>query len=216
MYSTNSNTDSGQFNKQSSYSPNTTQPVYNQALSVEIFDELMNGRMINREILGSNGKFEPNPQYKEIMDNLSLYKQQYKMSGYTLVANANLDEGFIYIIKGEAYEISKTELAMKAYCLLLLIGKYLTSNNLTMSKIIDEQGGLTTSDFSKMQTMENIAEILENANMQDDLLKNVKSILVDRHIMYKKVGDELGQDRYILSNAGKAFYDELVEQVEVV
>ena len=48
--------------------------------SVEIYNHLMNGRIINRERLGSHGEFESEALFSEIMDNLGDYKNQYAMS----------------------------------------------------------------------------------------------------------------------------------------
>ena len=44
--------------------------------SVEIYNHLMNGRIINRERLGSHGEIESEALFSEIMDNLGDYKNQ--------------------------------------------------------------------------------------------------------------------------------------------
>ncbi len=43
-------------------------------------------------------------------------------------------------------------------------------------------------------------------NMDEDLFKNIKSILVERHIIYEHPVTQ----NYLLSNAGKAFFEELM------
>lgn len=170
--------------------------------SVEIYNHLMNGRIINRQRLGSHGEFESEPLFSEIMDNLGDYKNQYAMSGFSLIANAD----YVYIIKGQAHDISKTDIAMKAYCLLLLIGKYLTTHNYRLEKLSASSGGLSQAEFNKIQSMPQTKEILERANMGEDLFKSVKSILIERHIMFENPIT----GHFILSDAGRAFYDELM------
>lgn len=176
--------------------------MVNMQKSVKIYDHLMNGRIINRQRLGTNGEFEPEPLFAEIMDNLGDYKNQYAMSGFSLVANAD----YVYIIKGQAHDISKTDIAMKAYCLLLLIGKYLTTHNYRLEKLSASSGGLSQAEFNKIQSMPQTKEILERANMGEDLFKSVKSILIERHIMFENPIT----GHFILSDAGRAFYDELM------
>lgn len=170
--------------------------------SVEIYNHLMNGRIINRERLGSHGGFEPEPLFSEIMDNLGDYKNQYAMSGFSLIANAD----YVYIIRGQTHDITKTDIAMKAYCLLLLLGKYITSHNYRLEKLSAVTGGLSLAEFNKIQAMPETKEILERANMSENLFKNIKSILVERHIMYEHPMTQ----HYMLSNSGKAFFEELM------
>lgn len=170
--------------------------------SVEIYNHLMNGRIINRERLGSHGEFESEALFSEIMDNLGDYKNQYAISGFSLIANAD----YVYIIKGQAHDMAKTDIAMKAYCLLLLLGKYITSHNYRLEKLSVANGGLSLAEFNKIQAMPETKEILERANMGEDLFKSIKSILVERHIMYVHPITQ----NYLLSNSGKAFFEELM------
>ena len=128
------------------------------------------------------------------------------MGGFSLIANAD----YAYLIKGDSYEIGKTEIAMKAYCLLLLLGKYLTTHNYTLSKLTSEKGGLTQADFHKIEVMPHTQEILERAGMGDDLFRNIKSILIERGVMFEKPSEQ----KFVLSNAGKAFFDELMMSFE--
>lgn len=54
--------------------------------SVEIYDHLMNGRIINKRHLGSHGDFEANPMFEEVIKNLEVYRNQYEMCGFSLIA----------------------------------------------------------------------------------------------------------------------------------
>lgn len=174
--------------------------------SVKIYNHLMNGRILNRQILASHGAFENDPLFSELMDNLEDYRRQYQMGGFSLIANAD----YAYLIKGDSYEIGKSEIAMKAYCLLLLLGKYLTTHNYTLSKLTSEKGGLSQADFHKIEAMPHTQEILERAGMGDDLFRNIKSILIERGVMFEKPSEQ----KFVLSNAGKAFFDELMISFE--
>ncbi|TXD97550.1 hypothetical protein ES754_00760 [Psychrobacter frigidicola] len=169
--------------------------------SVEIYDHLMNGRIVNKRRLGSHGSFEPNPMFEEVIKNLDVYKNQYDMCGFSLLANTE----FIYIIKGNAYELGKTEIAMKAYCLLLIIGKYVTSHNYKVDKLNSASGGLTLSDIDKIGLLQDTAEILQRAGMNEDMFKSIKSTLIERQIMFE---NPITQN-FVLSDSGMAFYEEL-------
>lgn len=169
--------------------------------SVEIYDHLMNGRIINKRRLGSHGDFESNPMFEEIIKNLELYKNQYDMCGFSLVANTE----FIYIVKGNAYDIGKTEIAMKAYCLLLIIGKYVTSHNYKIDKLSSASDGLMLSDIDKIGLLPDTVEILQRAGLNEDLFKSIKSTLIERQIMFENPITQ----HFVLSDSGMAFYEEL-------
>lgn len=101
--------------------------MVNLQTSEQIFSTLMNGRIINREKI-DNDVLVPEPLFMEIMDNLQAYQKQYEMSGYTFIHSGE----YVYIIEDEK---GKTDIAMKAQILLLLIGKYLNNNNFSLQKI---------------------------------------------------------------------------------
>lgn len=178
--------------------------MYNAVTSRKIFNELMNGRIVNKMILDNSDSFSTNPLFTEIMDNLDDYRTQYKMSGYDFVESPD----YIYI-RERAFEKGdlKTDITMKACVLLLLMGKYLTENNYRISKLTDPTGGLTEADFEAIQGMPDTAEILEKSGMKQNFSKSVGSTLIERNIMLQKIGSEA----YILSDSGKAFFDEIVE-----
>jgi len=177
--------------------------MYNAAISQRIFSELMNGRIINKTIIDNSNSFTVNPLFTEIMDNLDDYRTQYKMSGYEFVESPD----YIYIRErtGDTNNL-KTDITMKACVLLLLMGKYLTENNYRISKLIDPTGGLTEADFEAIQDMPDTAEILEKSSMKRDFSASIKPILVERNIMLQKIGEST----FILSDSGRAFFDEIV------
>ena len=151
--------------------------------SEQIFNTLMNGRIINREII-DNDVLVANPLFNEIMDNLEVYKKQYEMSGFKFLHSGD----YVYITEDEK---NKTDIAMKAQILLLLIGKYLNNNNYSLQKIKHLNVGLTRSDILGVQAMPETIEF--------------KNILVERHILLEKTSSE----SFILSAIGEKFFDEL-------
>ena len=64
--------------------------------SEQIFNTLMNGRIINREII-DNDVLVANPLFNEIMDNLEVYKKQYEMSGFKFLHSGD----YVYITEDE-------------------------------------------------------------------------------------------------------------------
>lgn len=171
--------------------------MLNLQRSEQIFNTLMNGRVINREII-DNDVLVPNPLFNEIMDHLEDYQKQYEMSGFQFVHSGD----YVYITEDEK---SKTEIAMKAQILLLLIGKYLNNNNFSLQKIKHLNVGLTRSDITGIQNMPETIELLNRAGMGDDVFSQIKNILVERHILLEKTTS----DAFILSAIGEKFFDEL-------
>lgn len=178
-------------------------------MSADIYNEFMNGRMINRQIVSDNGEFVPNPFFTEVMDNMGDYTKQYRMSGYTIEYNTD----YLYLYKGQIHESSKTELSMKAYILLMIIGHYVntqgfvTTHDRASSKLSSINGGLTLADIDKIQETPIMKEMLERADMKGDLYKVIKSILIERHIMHRNPVT----NNIILSGAGARFFDEITE-----
>lgn len=175
--------------------------------SAEIFNHLMNGRIINRELMGSHGSFENNPLFSEVMDNREDYSKQYKMSGFHLVESAE----YIYIIKGQEFDIAKTQIAMKAYFLLTILSKYATSNNIAIGKLWSAEGGISPAEIVKIEELRDTKEILERCNLDDSLYKNIKVIMVDRDIAYIHPVSQ----NIVLSNAGKQFFEDIRNDFEI-
>lgn len=172
----------------------------NTRLSASIFSELMNGRVINKEVI-DNDSFKLNPLFTEVMDNLVEYQKHYEMCGYHFVDTAD----YIYIMDRNQKDELKTDIAMKAQVLLLLIGKYLNNNNYSTHKISSLSAGLTMADISAIQSMPDTEELLERTDMKSELFANIKNILVDRYILLEKTSTQ----SYVLSAIGRQFFEEL-------
>lgn len=177
----------------------------NMGLSVRIFDELMNGRIINKHKLSNNGEPMAEPLFTEIMDNLGEYRKSYAMNGFELVETPT----YVYLNDAGSLE-GKTDISMKVYFMLLIIGKYLTANGQALSKITSHTGGLTPDDFKKMLEMPYVEQILEKARIdikdEEGLTSTIKTLLVERGVMLEKPSSQ----SFVLSDAGKAFFAELM------
>lgn len=178
--------------------------MFDARLSIEIFSQLMNGKIINKHILNNNGEFIENTLHTEIMENLNDYRMQYRMCGYSFVESST----YIFIREqGRQPGDLKTDITMKVCVLLLLLGKYLTEHNYRIGKLTEPSGGITNADFEVIQQMPDTQEILEKSGLNSDLPTAIKSVLVDRYILLQKPGSLA----YILSDSGKAFFEEIVK-----
>ncbi|UZE97235.1 condensin complex protein MksE [Alkalimarinus alittae] len=176
--------------------------MFNQTKSVQIFNELMNGKVINKSILNNSGSRVDNELFVEIMDNLDVYHNQYRMNGYDFV-----DKSSYVLIRERSgqKEDLKTDATMKVCVLLLLIGKFINEHNYKIGKLTEANGGLTKSDFEDIEKMPDTAELLDKSGLKKGLWVAIKSNLIDRNILLEMPS----AGKYILSDAGIAFYDEI-------
>lgn len=178
--------------------------MFKASLSNLIFQELMNGKIINKHRLDNSANLVENDLFAEIMQNDSAYRTQYEMSGYEFVLN----ESFVLIReKGFDSATLKTDVTMKAYVLLLLLAKYLNEQNYRFTKLTDADGGIDLSDIITIEAMNDTKELLEKSGMKNGLLNNINNVLVKRNILLEKASSS----SYILSDSGKAFFQELLE-----
>ncbi len=181
--------------------------MFNAVLSKMIFNQLMNGKVINKSLLNNSGEFVDNHLFIEIMDNLEDYRAQYRMSGYEFIENTR----FVFIREPSSQtENLKTDITMRVYVLLLLIGKYITTHNFRLTKLTEASGGLTEEDIELIQQMPDTEELLEKSGMKRDFAGSIKSLLIDRNILLQKPSSA----SYLLSDAGRSFFDEIIEQYE--
>ncbi len=178
--------------------------MFNAVLSKEIFQELMNGKIINKHRLDNSANFVENELFIEIMENEREYRIQYEMSGYEF----ELSDTFVFIREeGFDNKILKTDVTMRAYVLLLLIAKYLNAQNYRFTKLTEADGGISDADISSISAMKDTGELMEKAGIKGDLLGNIKNVLVKRNILLEKASSS----SYILSDSGNAFLQELID-----
>ena len=104
-----------------------------------------------------------------------------------LAFNTSLAEVNKTVLLQEVYlnDISKTEIAMKAYCLFLIIGKYMTTQNSKIERLSSAGHALSLSEINKISLMPDTEEILQRAGLNNDLFKSIKSVLMERQIILK-------------------------------
>lgn len=176
--------------------------MFDAKKSRQIYKELMNGKVINKHKLNNEDVLSDNLLFLELVTNEEAYRQQYLMAGYHL----EIQPEFILLRDLEKLNSSlKTDATMKIYILLLLIAKYLNDNNYRIDKITDPAYGLNAADIDTIASLETTKEIAEKADLKRDLSSHIKSSLVERGILLEKTG----ASAYILSDAGKAFFNEV-------
>ena len=176
--------------------------MVNKNFSKQIYNHLINGKVINREKI-ENDTFVPDELYSEIIQYEEIYREQYDMCGY----NMHIANGYIYLLEKNEKKDLKTDVVMRCYVLLLIIAKYMNDINKSHSQLMSLNGGISKAEIDSMNESPDIKELLKKCdfNNKDDLFTNIKSQLIDRHILLEKTGSQ----RYVLSHAGKFFFDEI-------
>ncbi|MBL4741481.1 MAG: hypothetical protein COB75_00895, partial [Idiomarina sp.] len=120
----------------------------------------------NQYKLSNSGQWVTDQYYDEIISNLADYRQQYEMCGYELVERP----GYLFIreITPNATDL-KTDVAMKASLLILMLAKYITDHNYSLLKLTETNGGVTPSDIEAMQEMPDMQELIEKAKLNSSL-----------------------------------------------
>ena len=176
--------------------------MVNKNFSKQIYNHLINGKVINREKI-ENDTFVPDELYSEIIQYEEIYREQYDMCGY----NMHIANGYIYLLEKVEKKDLKTDVIMRCYVLLLIVAKYMNDINKSHSQLMSLNGGISKAEIDSLNDNPDIKELLKKCdfNSKDDLFTNIKSQLIDRHILLEKTGSQ----RYVLSHAGKFFFDEI-------
>lgn len=170
------------------------------ALAPKIYNHLMNGRIINREVI-DNDNYVMNPMFVQIMDNLAEYEKQYEMCGFNMIKTGD----YVYLCEKKASEDLKTDVGMHVQILLLLIGKYLNRKNLSLSKITTLSAGISLAEVEDVGKMEEAIELLDKARVKMNFADAFTKILVRRSIFLEKTTSK----SYVLSSIGVKFFEEL-------
>lgn len=178
--------------------------MFDRHLSKDIFDEFMNGKVINKHRLNNTGQEELDPYFTELMENLDDYKMQYDMSGLELVIKPSY--ALVREVKDKSIDL-KTDISMKCAILLMILGKFVINGNYRMSKLTEASGGITADELAILENDDDVIELLEKGRMKGSLSSEVKNTLVGRKLLLEIPGAQ----KYILSDAGRAFFDEVVQ-----
>lgn len=170
-------------------------------LSREIYSRLIGGKVVNRYELNGEGERIENALYSEIANNFDDYNRQYLMAGQTLVQGLNF-----FFLRNDEDDGMKLDITKKITTLLILIGHH-NAKKFSHDKLSSERGGLTTAEIEDMAEDEIVVEALMRAEVKNGLLNGIKTILVDRGIMWAKPNGS-----FILSDAGNAFFADLQKE----
>jgi hypothetical protein len=174
--------------------------MFDKVLSAEVYNRLMNGKVINKYNIDKKGDKYNDVLFSEIILNLDDYKKQYEMSGFELVSGYN----FFYIRNGITDSI-KADVSKKISVLLLVISRHVTKKGYKFDKLSNPKGGITNNELLEIEDLDETKELMEKSEMGKMKFHiAVKRVLVDRGIMLEKVTGE-----FILSDAGISFFNDL-------
>lgn len=164
-----------------------------------IYKDFIAGKIINADEY-IDGELQPSPKFRNLVDNLDRYREFYSLIGFEIRS-----------VKDRAFFVSRTdraedlnEIAANIQVLLLIISRGLCTQGISPGILFDEKGGIGARDVDAIGALEDVRKIMKACNLQQPLTKPVNSILIERGIFHRTV-----QERYILSSAGRVFFQEL-------
>ena len=175
----------------------------NLRISPEIFRVLMGGQMINQTIYNSKShEFISNPHYEEISGHFKEYEDVYLAIGFELMAMGNA-----YFIRENGLS-TYDDNAMQAMVLLDCINRGLTLMGTNPHILRDKNLGVPFSQLEEIGNKSEIQLVLIGCGLKQPLKACIDNSLVLRSIAYKV------DDRLVLSDAGLAFLDELIDHAD--
>lgn len=171
--------------------------------SIQIYDELTKGRIINRHIYSSSThSLVDNPLFQELRENLDIYTNQYQMSGHELV-----DDGeYFYLIYKKLESSTNQLIKTKVYSAIIVLVRCVTHLQARLYESIKNVNyGIEIKDMNEIELPEEYLLILEKAKL--GTLDKAIEYLADRNFLIKT-----NRDKYVLSNAGLSIVDEIVER----
>ncbi|CAM3637983.1 condensin complex protein MksE [Parendozoicomonas haliclonae] len=171
-----------------------------QDLSRAIYRQLINGNVINKQMLDGS-LLVPNPLFDELAsdENREHYDHLYSYIGYEL---KQLGDSFFLNEIGKDDVLS--EVAMKVQTLLVVLTRGVADRHLYTGILTDLRGGLTRQQIDEMGDQEENQQILAAVGFKGRLIVEVQNVLVTRQLAFWN-----GQDHLVLSDGGKGFLDHL-------
>ncbi len=173
--------------------------------SKAIYKDFIAGKIINAYDY-IEGEWLPSPKFRDLVDNLDQYRTLYSLIGFEINS-----------VNGEAFFVSRSdrteelnEVAANIQVLLMMIGRGLCTQGTNPAILFDPRGGVSVKDIDAIGNIEEIARIVKACGLQQPLTKPVNGTLVERGIFHKTT-----QDRYILSSAGRIFFNELFDSNDI-
>ncbi|MRI31687.1 hypothetical protein EOPP23_01590 [Endozoicomonas sp. OPT23] len=171
-----------------------------QDISRKIYRELINGNIINKQILDGS-LLAPNPLFDELASeqNRTVYDHLYESIGYEL---KQLGDSFFLNEIGKDDVLS--DVAMKLQTLLVVLVRGVSDRHLYTGILTDLRGGLSRQQIDEMGDEEENQQILAAVGLKKRLITEVENVLITRQLAFWN-----GQDNLVLTNGGKAFLDHL-------
>ena len=167
-----------------------------------IFDELMNGRVINKRDYNQDGSPQDNPLFDEIISNEDSYRTQYLMNGYQLVME--VDHCFI---RDNQADTEITDLEKRISVLFLIISRYITKNGYRFEMLKDPNHGLTEDLIQEIDEEETTKEL--KLKVATDFCKQNLKTAIDKNLYERNLMARSKVGRYFLTDSGVAFFDNL-------
>ncbi|CAG8871507.1 hypothetical protein PS627_04467 [Pseudomonas fluorescens] len=173
--------------------------VINRKLSVELYGQLMYGKMINRTVFNDGG-LQSNPYFEEVLNNFDHYRSLYDLIGYELV----MRDGFAYIRTSDGID-ARDDLARNIQGLLLVLFRGALELGFTMDVLLKDSAGLSNIHIEEIGKAEDKVEVLIACGMKSGMLMEHIKKLETRAIAYRN-----GRGNLVLSESGAAFFDDLL------
>ncbi|HDS1758705.1 hypothetical protein [Pseudomonas sp. M5] len=173
--------------------------VINRKLSVELYGQLMYGKMINRTVF-IDGGLKSNPHFEEVLNNFDHYRSFYDLIGYELV----MRDGFAYIRTSDGTDV-RDDLARNIQGLLLVLFRGVLELGFTMDVLLKNSAGLSNIHIEEIGKAEDKVEVLIACGMKSGVLMEHIKKLETRAVAYRN-----GKGNLVLSESGAAFFDDLL------
>ncbi|MCM2463289.1 hypothetical protein HGO40_22940 [Pseudomonas sp. CG7] len=173
--------------------------VMNRKLSIELYGQLMYGKMINRTV-SVDGGLKSNPYFEEVLNNFDHYRNLYDLIGYELV----MRNGFAFIRTTDGTD-AKDDLARNIQGLLLVLFRGTLELGFTMDALLKDSAGLSNIHIEEIGKGEDKVEVLIACGMKSGVLMEHIKKLEARAIAYRN-----GKGNLVLSESGAAFFDDLL------
>ncbi|RAU19350.1 hypothetical protein DN062_03570 [Nitrincola tibetensis] len=172
-----------------------------QHASRKLYECFINGQVINELVFQDSGMVV-NPLFEELVSNFDrYYRELYLNIGFELV----LKKGFAFIRSIEADD-AQNDIVRKVQGLLLVLGRGVTELGFQFELLTDPEVGVSNEIIEQIEQKEDKQEVLAACDLKGGLLTDIERVLGKRNIAFQNV-----KGNWVLSNAGKAFFDELFE-----
>jgi len=185
--------------EQENMGPVVQTKVINRKMSVEIYGQFMNGKMVNRNV-SIDGELKSNPFFEEVMNNHDHYQNLYDLIGYELV----MRDGFAFIRTTESNDV-REELVRTIQGVLLVLFRGVMELGFTMDVLLKDSAGLSNLHIEEIGKAQDKIEVLLACGMKTGtLLEHIRKLEL-RSIAYRN-----GKGNLVLSESGAAFFNDLL------